>query len=246
MGILEHLAELRTRIIYSVIWIAVGFVVAWIWHEELFLVMLQPLETGASTADAAQMHHKDLAEPIFVFLKISFLAGVFIGAPGILYNIWKFVAPGLYDSEKRLAVPFVLLATLFFFTGGAFCFFVVLPYGYNFLLQFSASISQPELMMAEYFAITTKLLLGFGIIFELPVFSMFLTIIGVIDHTTLLNYWRYAVVGAFLMAALFTPPDIVTQMMMAGPLMILYALSVGVAWFFSRSNRAEDAEGTED
>ena len=240
MGILEHIAELRTRVVYSIIWLAIGFVVAWFWHDFLFQILLVPLEEGAPRAQAAQMHHKDLAEPIFVFLKVSFLAGAFIAAPGILYNIWKFIAPGLYDSEKKLAVPFVLLGTLFFFAGASFCYFIVLPFGYNFLLDFSASVSEPQLMMAEYFAITTKLLLGFGVIFELPVFSMFLTLIGVITHKTLLRFWRYAIVIAFLMAALFTPPDIVTQAMMAGPLIVLYGLSVLVAWIFSSTDEDEE------
>lgn len=230
MGILEHLAELRQRIVYSLIWLAVGFVIAWFWHEPLFEWMMIPLQEGAPNLEAAKMHHKDLAEPIYVFLKISLLAGVFIGAPGILYNIWKFIAPGLYESERRLIWPFVGLGTLFFGIGASFCYFIVLPYGYHFLLQFSDPVSDPQLMMAEYFALTTKLMFGFGLIFELPVVSLFLAMLGVITHRTLLDYWRYAIVLAFLMAALLTPPDIITQSMMAGPLVILYALSVFLAW----------------
>lgn len=251
MGLLEHLGELRLRLVHSIIWLIAGFCIAWFWHEELFRFLLVPLEIGAegladpTTGEAVDrlddMHHKDLAEPIFVFLKISVLAGAFIGAPGILYNIWKFIAPGLYQSEKKLAFPFVLLATFFFFLGAAFCYGIVLPYGYNFLLGFSTGVSDPQLMMSEYFTITTKLLFGFGVIFELPVFSMFLSIIGVITHKHLIAFWRYALVLSFLMAALFTPPDIITQAMMAGPLMVLYGLSIIVAWFFSK-----DDEETED
>lgn len=239
MSILEHLAELRTRIIYSTISFAIGFVICWYWHELLFEFLQQPLIEGADnlqtdvSRDAVDaMHHKDVTEPIYVFLKVSALGGAFVGAPGIFYNIWKFIAPGLYDSERRLVGPFVVFATLFFFTGAGFCYGVVLPYGYNFLLGFT-DISDPQLMMSEYFATTTKLLFGFGIVFELPVFSAFLAKLGVITHRTLLDYWRYAIVAAFLLAALLTPPDVVTQAMMAGPLVVLYALSVGVAWFFS-------------
>lgn len=242
MGILEHLAELRTRIIYSLGWLILGFCIAWIWHEPLFEFLLQPLIEGAADVevDASRdaldaMHHKDLTEPIYVFLKVSALGGVFIGAPGILYNVWKFIAPGLYDRERRLAIPFVVAGTVFFFGGAAFCYYIVLPFGYRFLLSFTA-ISDPQLMMSEYFSTTTKLLFGFGVIFELPVLSMFLSMLGVITHKTLLQYWRYAIVGAFLMAALLTPPDIITQSMMAGPLLVLYGLSVGVAWFFSSPN----------
>ncbi len=232
MGLLEHLGELRQRVIYALVWLVVGFVVAWFFHEPLFEWMLVPLQQVAED-HAADIHHKDLAEPIYVYLKLSLLAGAFIGAPGILYNVWKFIAPGLYDTEKRLVWPFVIFGTLFFGLGAAFCYYIVLPYGYNFLLEFSQPVSNPELMMAEYFALTTKLMFGFGVIFELPVFSMFLSMLGVITHRTLLEYWRYAFVGAFLMAALLTPPDVITQSMMAGPLVILYGLSIFVAWLFS-------------
>jgi len=240
MSILEHLAELRIRIIYSAISFAIGFVVCWYWHELLFEFLQQPLIEGADrlasdvSRDAVDaMHHKDVTEPIYVFLKVSALGGVFVGSPGIFYNVWKFIAPGLYESERRLVAPFVLFATLFFFAGASFCYGVVLPYGYHFLLGFT-DISDPQLMMSEYFATTTKLLFGFGVVFELPVFSAFLSKLGVITHRTLLEYWQYAVVAAFLLAAFLTPPDVVTQAMMAGPLVILYVLSVGVAWFFSR------------
>jgi sec-independent protein translocase protein TatC len=240
MSIIEHLAALRTRLMYSMIWLVAGFVLSWFVREPLFDFMLEPLRLGADgTEMAADMHHKDLAEPIFVFLKLCFLTGTFAGAPGIFYNVWKFVAPALYEDEKRIAIPFVIAATAFFFGGAAFCYYIVLPNGYNFLLQFSVGVSQPELMMQEYFAITTKLLLGFALIFELPVFSAFFSAMGVITHRTLLTYWRAAVVVAFAMAALFTPPDVFTQMMMAGPLMVLYALSIAVAWFFSRDDEKD-------
>jgi len=169
------------------------------------------------------------------------VGGAILAAPAILYHIWKFIAPGLYPSEKRLVAPFVFFATVFFFIGAAFCYLVVLPFGYQFLLEFT-DISDPQIMMSEYFSTTTKLLFGFGLIFELPVFSMFLSALGVITHRTLLKYWRIAVVSAFLMAALFTPPDILTQSMMAGPLLLLYGLSIGVAWIFTRRRKRDDEQ----
>jgi sec-independent protein translocase protein TatC len=236
MSLMEHLADLRIRIIYSAAWFLVGCIIAWNFRETLFLFMKAPLELGADSADAATIHHKDLAEPFFVFLKITGVAGTFLALPGILYNVWKFIAPGLYKDEKRLAIPFVIMATGFFVGGAAFCYYMVLPFGYNVLLEFAAGVSSPQLMMQEYFQITSKLLLGFGLIFELPVFSMFFSALGVITHRTLLQYWRFAMVGAFLMAAIFTPPDILTQLMMAGPLVILYGLSIAIAWFFTRRN----------
>lgn len=255
MSIMEHLAELRIRLIYAIAWFLVGCLIAWVFRNQLFAFLTAPLEYAAAAgaspdveANAAQIHHKDLAEPFFVFLKIAGLAGAFIASPGILYQVWKFIAPGLYDSERKMVIPFVLLATLFFFGGAAFCFYLVMPYGYSFLLTFSAGVSEPQLMMQEYFQIASKLLIGFGLIFELPVFSMFLSALGVIDHRTLLTYWRVSIVGAFLMAAIFTPPDIMTQAMMAGPLIILYGLSIGVAWLFARrrEKQKENEEGLDD
>ncbi|MFB6263604.1 MAG: twin-arginine translocase subunit TatC [Bradymonadaceae bacterium] len=239
MSIMEHLVELRMRLLYSLIWLVTGALVCWFWVEPLFDFLLVPLREGVGQAegiDSAKMHHKDLAEPIFVFLKTSLLGGVFLASPGILYNVWKFIAPGLYDSERRLAGPFVIAATAFFVLGGAFAYYLALPYAYAVLLDFSRGVSDPTLMMREYFALTTKLLFGFGVVFEMPVISMFLAMLGVITHRTLIRYWRIAMVVSVGLAALFTPPDVITQMMMAGPLLVLYGLSIGVAWIFSSTD----------
>lgn len=240
MSILEHLGELRTRVIRSLVAFAVGFAIAWTWVEQIFLMLQWPLQSAAPDAALAQMHHKDLAEPFFVLLKTAMFGGVFLSVPFILYQMWLFIGPGLYDHEKKAVLPFVALSYVFFLIGAAFCFWVVLPKGYEFLLTFSLPISQPELMMSEYLAITTKLVIGFGAIFQLPVIIMFLSSIGIVTHRHLLKFWRYAVVIAFIVAAILTPPDVVTQVLMAVPLCILYFLSIGVAWYFTtkRERRA--------
>lgn len=240
MSVLEHLAELRTRVIKALIAFCVGFAIAWTWVEHLFAWLQRPLQLAAPEAALAQMHHKDLSEPFFVLLKTALFGGLFISVPVILYQIWQFIAPGLYDHEKKAVMPFVALSYLFFLGGSSFCFWVVLPQGYEFLLNFSADISQPELMMSEYLAITTKLIIGFGVIFQLPVVAMFLSRLGILTHRHLLKFWRYAVVLSFIVAAILTPPDVVTQVLMAIPLCILYFLSIGVAWYFTtqREKRA--------
>ena len=240
MTVIEHLTELRLRVIKMLVAFAVGFAIAWTWVEQIFALLQRPLQIAAPEAALAQMHHKDLSEPFFVLLKTAIFGGFFIAVPFILYQIWQFVAPGLYDHEKRAVLPFVALSYLFFMMGSGFCFWIVLPQGYEFLLNFSADISQPELMMSEYLAITTKLLIGFGVIFQLPVISMFLSSIGILTHRDLLKFWRYAIVASFIVAALLTPPDVVTQVLMAIPLCILYFLSIGVAWYFTtrREKRA--------
>ncbi len=241
MSVLDHLAELRVRVIRSFVAIAIGFCISWIWVEPLFDFLLVPLREAAPEADFAQMHHKDLAEPFFVLLKTAIFTGLFFGLPVIIYQIWSFIAPGLYDHEKRMAVPFIVLSTLFFVAGSAFCFYVVMPEGYRFLLDFSQGISDPQLMMSEYLTITTKLVLGFGIIFQMPVFSMFLSSIGVLTHRHLLKFWRYSIVIAFIVAAMLTPPDVITQTLMAGPMVLLYFISIGVAWYFTTKRERRDA-----
>lgn len=233
MTLFEHLAELRRRLIISIIAIVVGAVIAWSFRNELFLVILQPLKDAAPNAKMANVHYKDLTEPFFVLLKTSVTAGVFIGLPVILWQIWGFIAPGLYKHERRIAVPFVFLATIFFLIGASFCYFFVMPYGFAFLFAFSDPVSTPNIMMQEHYNFALRLLLAFGVVFEMPVVAMFLSAIGLITHRTLIKYWRYSVIAAFVFAALLTPPDVGTQMAMAVPLVILYGVSILVAWFFT-------------
>ena len=139
----------------------------------------------------------------------------------------------LYKNEKRLAIPFVVVATVFFFAGGALCYLVVMPYGFEFLFAFGQGISNPTLMMGDHFSLTIKLLLAFGAIFELPVVSMFLSALGVLTHYTLIKHWRGAIVGSFVLGAVLTPPDVGTQVAMASSLIVLYGLSIIVAWYFT-------------
>lgn len=244
MTVLEHLSELRSRVVKCLIAVAIGFGIAWIFVEPLFNILLMPLQAAAPElgAELVDMHHKDIAEPFFVLLKTAIFAGVFMSAPVILYQIWAFIAPGLYPEEQSMAIPFVILSTLFFVGGASFCFFMVMPLGFEFLLKFSLAVSTPELMMNEYLSLATKLLLGFGFVFEMPVFAMFLARIGVITHVHLLNGWRYAMVGAFIIAAMLTPPDVITQVMMAVPLVILYFVSVAVAYYFTKQREKKAAK----
>ena len=246
MSIMEHLRELRVRVIRSLIAVSVGVAISWTWVEQLFEFLLEPLRKAAPELSLAQMHHKDLAEPFFVLLKTAMFSGAFLAMPFILYQVWAFIAPGLYSHEKKAVFPFVILSTLFFVFGSGFCYVFVMPEGYKFLLKFALDVSQAELMMSEYLGITTKLLLGFGLIFELPVFSMFLARIGLITHRHLLKYWRYSVVASFIIAAMLTPPDVVTQMLMAGPMVALYFLSIAVAWYFTWSRERAEAKAAQE
>ncbi len=239
MSFMEHLRELRKRVIYSMVAAFVGFGICWAFVNELFALLLRPLEAAKPGSLVTMMHHKDMTEPFFTLLKTAIVGGIFLAIPFILYNIWKFIAPGLYPNEKKMVLPFVTMASFFFFLGGSFCYFVVMPFGYRFLLDFSMEVSQPTLMMNEYFGLTTKLLLGFGVVFEMPVVAMFLSAVGLLTHYTLLKYWRHAFVSCFVVGAMLTPPDVVTQVMMAVPLMILYGFSIGISYFFTKKHEAK-------
>jgi sec-independent protein translocase protein TatC len=245
MSVIAHLVELRKRLIYSIIAIFIAVVACWTWVDQIFYLLMQPLRLAApeGNLDAVMIHHKDLGEPFFAMLKIAVVAGIFVSSPVSLYNMWKFIAPGLYKTEKRVALPFVIMGTAFFFAGAAFCFYGVLPFGYSYLIQFGLDVSSnPELMLNEYLSTTTKMLLVFGAVFELPVVTAFLAALGAIDHNTLLKHWRGAIVGAFIIGAILTPPDPITQTLLSVPLCLLYGLSIGLAFFFSRGHERRQAK----
>ncbi len=244
MSFLSHLAELRRRLIYCLIAVFAAFLICWYFRIEIFEFLKAPLVIAAPEADLADLHQRDLAEVFFTLLKSSLLAAVFLASPFLLYQIWKFVAPGLYPREKKAVLPFMFLGTLFFFTGAAFCYYLVIPLGYNFLYEFSADLAEPTLMIKDYFSLTTKLLLAFGLVFEMPVATLFLSGVGAITHHFLLKHWRIAVVAAFILAAMLTPPDIITQVMLAGPMIVLYLISIGIA--YTQTKRRERRQAALD
>lgn len=242
MSLFDHLKELRMRLMYAVGATLLGTIFAWNWRNEIFLFLLKPLQEAAPVAEMAKVHYKDLTEPFFVMLKTSVTAGIFLAIPVILWHLWRFIAPGLYQHERRTAIPFVIMATLFFIGGASFCYYLVMPFGFAFLFKFSDPISTANLMIEEHYNFTLRMLLAFGAVFELPVLAMFLSAIGVITHHTLIKYWRHSVLGSFIFAAILTPPDVATQVAMAVPLCILYGVSIIVAWgFTTRRERRERA-----
>lgn len=233
MSLFEHLAELRTRLIRSIIAVTIGAGASWAWVEEVFKFLMMPLKKAAPAAVMANVHYKDMSEPFITLMKTALFTGVFVTIPFVLYQLWSFIAPGLYAHEKKIAGPFVALATLFFYGGASFCYFVVMPFGFQFLFAFSSSVATPTLMMSEYYSTVVTLMLAFAFVFEMPVLSMFLSALGVLTHRPMVQYWRYAVVAIFVIAAILTPPDVLSQMSMAIPMLILYALSTAVAYMFT-------------
>ncbi len=177
-----------------------------------------------------------MTEAFFTKLKVSAIAALFAASPIIFFQAWRFVAPGLYESEKRLALPFAVAASFFFVLGASFCYWLVFPVGFRFFLAEYESISvAPQIRISEYLSFASRMLLAFGVTFELPVVTFFLARLGVVTHRTLLGTWRYATVVIFVVAAMLTPgPDVASQLLMATPLLVLYWLSIGVAWLVAR------------
>jgi sec-independent protein translocase protein TatC len=231
MPLLEHLTELRIRLIRSVVAVAVGFVIAYAFADQLFAALTWPLRQASH--GRVLLIGTGVGEAFFTKMKVALIAGLFIGSPVVFLEIWKFIAPGLYQTERRLARPFVFSATLFFLAGAYFCWAVVFHIGYSFFLGQYASIGvTPTLRISEYLAFSAKLLLAFGVTFELPIFAFFLTRLGVIDHQFMVRHLRYAVLAIFVVAMALTPPDMISPFLLAVPLLALYGLSIAVAYFF--------------
>ncbi|HIP19128.1 MAG TPA: twin-arginine translocase subunit TatC [Sulfurovum sp.] len=162
----------------------------------------------------------------FVALKVSFFAGLLGAMPFILYQLWLFVAPGLYNNEKKMVIPFVAGGSVMFFIGVVFAYYIVTPFGFQFLITFGSFLYTPFINIEDYVGFFTKIMFGFGLAFELPVFAYFLALLGLVNDTNMKDFFKYAVIIIFVVAALLTPPDILTQLLMAAPLVILYGLSI--------------------
>jgi len=240
-----HLAELRKRLGRSLLAVAVTFAVCYPQSSILFEFLKAPLRNSAAANNLEfQIVGTGIAEAFFTRLGVSFIGAVFLALPVILYQLWKFVVPGLESTEARYAKWFVLFGTLFFLAGALFCYTMVFPVGFPFFLQEYADIGvDPVLRISEYLSFTSRMMLAFGITFEMPVVVFFLARAGFVDHRQLLQYSRYAVLAIFIVAAVLTPtPDAASQLMMAVPLMFLYAVSIGVAWFFAKPRAVKEEE----
>lgn len=241
---MEHLNELRGRLWRAVVGVVLCAIVAYLFHEQLYWFLTRPLyDTLARHELATEVKFRTIQGPFMFHMKVALLGGLFFGLPWVLYQLWQFIAPGLYKHEKRLVIPFVVLSTAFFVGGAAFCYYFVVPTGFDFFLEFAVTDGPnkllPEIAIEDYLDMVVKLLLAFGAIFEMPLAAAFLAGVGLITHRGMIKFWRYATVLAFILAAVLTPPDWVSQVMMAIPLMLLYWLSIGVAWFITtRKERA--------
>ncbi len=231
-----HLEELRRRILRALVATLVAFAVCYPQAERVFAILIGPLEWAKQTGTVeVALIGTGVAEAFFTRLMVSFIAALFLALPVILYQSWMFILPGLKGEEARHVRAFVAAGSFFFLAGAAFCYYVVLALGFPFFLSEYQRIGvEPQLRISEYLSFTARMLLAFGITFEMPVVTFFLARVGLVTHETLIRFSRYAIVAIFIIAAILTPPDVVSQLLMAAPLLLLYVVSIGVAYVFRR------------
>lgn len=243
MPFTSHLAELRSRLIKSVLAIAIVFIACFGFAEDIFAVLTAPLRR--LNVRGLMLIGTAVTEAFFTKMKVSFVVGAILSAPIWLWQLWHFIAPGLYEHEKRYTRSFVSVGSVFFIAGAAFCYFIVIERGLGFLLaRYEAIDIQPLLQIGDYLSLVSRLVLAFGIMFEMPVLAFFLARVGIIDHRFLIRHSRYGLLAIALFAAILTPPDLIAQIFMMVPLLLLYGLSIAVAYAARyRMNRLErDAE----
>lgn len=243
LPITEHLAELRRRIGISLAAIVLGAILAYAWSEEIFRFLLAPA-TEALAGKGSKLQAIAPTEIFIAYVKCALLAGFVLTLPISFWQLWAFVAPGLYDSEKRAIFPFVLSSTVLFAAGAAFGHTFVFPVMFRFLNSWDTEWVTSAWTLSEVFGLTTQLILAFGVIFELPIFVFFLSLSGIVTARQLLSGTRHAIVASFVIGAILTPPDVVSQVMMSVPMVLLYLLGVAVAWIFERKPADDPAAST--
>ena len=230
MSLTDHLSELRTRLIRAVIALGIGFFACYYYKDWIFEIITRPLTQVLPKN--SYLIYTGLTEAFFVYMKLAFFASLIITSPFILYQIWKFISPGLLMTEKKYVVPFVISSTLLFVGGILFGYFIVLPPAFEFFISFNNKYLQAMISFRDYLSLFVTFLLGFGLSFELPAFVFFLTKLGIVNAKMLSQKRRYAILVMFIVAAILTPsPDALSQALMAIPLMFLYEVSIFVAKF---------------
>ena len=257
-----HLRDLRIRLRNALLALLIACGGAFYFADTLFQLLARPLARAwhlAGLPNELTLKFASLTEPFWVYFELSIYAGVFIASPVIFHQLWKFIAPGLYDKEKRIAIPFAVCSALMFIGGGLFCYYFVLPAAFKFFLSYStANIAKmgeamgnaasaapiaaiaPELFMLQYMDLGVKMLLGFGVVFELPLAIFFMSYVGIVTHRGLWKWNKYWVILSFVIGGVLTPgPDIMSQLLMATPLIVLYNISIVIAWVVTRRRESE-------
>jgi sec-independent protein translocase protein TatC len=239
MPFTAHLAELRNRLIKCTLAVGVAFFACFAFVDDIFAILAAPLRRlpirGLTLIGTA------VTEAFFTKMKIAFIAAVIVASPVLLWQAWQFIAPGLYEHEKRYSRSFVCVGSFFFIGGAAFCYGIVIQYSLAFLLhRYEVIEVRPMLQIGDYLSLVSQVVLAFGVMFELPVLTFFLARVGLIDHRFLIRHSRYAIIAIALLAAVLTPPDLVSQVLLMVPLGLLYLVSIVIAYAARfRMNRRE-------
>jgi len=242
MPLTTHLEELRRKLIISGVSWLVAFLACYAYAEQLFDLIAGPVRLALP--EGTSLVFITATEPFFTYLKISALAALLVSMPVIFWQIWSFIAPGLYKNEKRYVLPFVLASTLCFATGAFFGYSFVFPMAFKVLIEFGIGSGDLNAMlsMGSYLSLSSKLLLAFGLVFELPVVIFFLARLGVVDHKMLARNRKFALLAAFLIGAMLTPPDVFSQTALAVPFIVLYEIGIIVARLFGKRRNPVDEE----
>jgi sec-independent protein translocase protein TatC len=242
MGFLDHLEELRKRLVYSIIAIVVGFFACWGFAERIYAVMQRPImEALQRNGLSAKLVYVNPTEPFNLYLKVGMLAGLFVASPFVLYQIWCFISPGLYRNEKRYVMPFMASTVALFVAGGYFGYKIVLPQALVFLIGYGKDF-QPMITLSEYSSLFLTIIVGLGVIFEMPILVFFLALMGIVTSGWMWKNIRYAILAIFVIAAIITPtPDILNMCIFAAPMVGLYILSTGIAYLVHPDQRDKRA-----
>lgn len=239
MTFLEHLEDLRKRIFYSAVFIVVAVIPAWIFSKDLFDILARPVTQFLPEGE--RLAYTTLTAPFMLYIKVSFLAAIFFSSPFIFLQLWYFIAPGLYQHEKKYVIPFVLFTSVFFLLGAVFGYFIVFPWACRFFLSMGQDF-QAVITVDRYFSLALRVLLGIALVFELPTLVFFLSRMGLITPRWMIKNFKYAVLAVFTIAAIITPtPDMITQSIIAFPMLGLYGLSILIAFIFGKKKRSRSS-----
>jgi sec-independent protein translocase protein TatC len=252
MPLLDHLLELRNRLIWSIGALFIGFLVCYAFSEQIYQFLVHPLQVAYGNQTGRRMIYTGLTEAFFTYLKVAMWGGVMLGFPIIATQLWMFIAPGLYKHEKQAFLPFLFATPVLFFLGAALCYYFVFPLAFHFFLSFESGGGNGEMpieleaRVSEYLDLVMKMVFAFGLCFQLPVALTLMGRVGIIGSAGLIRNRRYAIVGVFVLAAIVTPPDVISQISLAVPILILYEISIIAVKMVERKRReAEVAEEAE-